>query len=202
MLKLVSRHHIGRILKLITLLITKKGSGNTAFFCGVEGKNMSNLKFYTLTDKYLNFLYAIDDKVHRNYPAPQIKPYVGVLFTIDIHQYFAPISSYKKKYEKINNNTIFKIYNRKGTKMLSVIHLNNMIPVLPSEISYLNFNQIQDVKYRNLFRDEYHFVVNNQEAIRNRAEKLYNDVKKGEPFYSKLSCDFAKLEQEYVKFIK
>lgn len=185
------------------ILNAKKGSGNTAFFCGVEGKNMSNLKFYTITDEYVNFLRNIDSKIQANYPAPQIKPYVGIIITMDIHQYFAPLSSYKTwKHDKINNNTIFKIYNRKGTKKLSVLHLNNMFPIIPSEISFLDFNQVQDQKYRNLLRDEYHFVINNQEAIRNRAEKLYNDVKKGDQFYCKYSCDFAKLEEEYIKFGK
>lgn len=164
---------------------------------------MANLKFYTITDNYVNFLRAIEPKVQSNYPPPQIKPYVGVLITMDMHQYFAPLSSYKKwKHDKINNNTIFKIYNRKGTRKLSVIHLNNMFPIIPSEISFLDFNQIQDLGYRNLFRDEYDFVIKNQEDIRNRAGKLYNDVKKGDEFYCKHSCDFAKLEQEYTKFVR
>ena len=86
-----------------------------------------------------------------------------------IHQYFAPLSSYKEaKHGKINNNTVFKIHNRNNTKKLAVIHLNNMFPIIPSEIETIDFNQ-QEAKYRNLLRDEYRFVIQNQEAIRDRA---------------------------------
>ena len=59
---------------------------------------------------------------------------------------------------------IFKIHNRNNTKKLAVIHLNNMFPIIPSEIETIDFNQ-QEAKYRNLLRDEYRFVIQNQEAM-------------------------------------
>ena len=43
-----------------------------------------------------------------------------------------------------------------------------MFPIIPSEIETIDFNQ-QEAKYRNLLRDEYRFVIQNQEAIRDRA---------------------------------
>lgn len=174
-------------------------------FCGFRGKKMSNtrLRFYTITDRYVKFLREIDSKVQLNYPQPLIKPYVGVLLEINGHQYFAPMSSYKPhKYDKVNNNTIHKVIvpeDRQPKK--SVIHLNNMIPIIQSEIEPVDFNQLED-KYKNLFRKEYRVVTRDQERIKEKALKLYNDVMAGSEFYCKHSCDFAKLESEYMKFVQ
>lgn len=177
----------------------------------VKVKNMleSNLKFYTVTDKYINFMRKIDNKVQKNYPKPKIRPYIGTVLTIGIHQYFAPLSSYKPaKHDKINNNTIFKVYSNLRLKQkLAVIQLNNMFPVITSEIMYLDFstlpNDEEGRKYRDLLQREYRYILAKQNDIRRRAKKLYDDVtKKHHPFYSRLCCDFALLEKEYTKFVQ
>lgn len=169
----------------------------------------SNLQIYTITDKYINFLRKIDERVLKNYPKPKIRPYLGVILTIGIHQYFAPMSSYKpQKHDGINNNTIFKVYaDQTMQRKLAVIQLNNMVPIIASEIEHVNFSSFMNDeagrKYRDLLQQEYRYILSKQENIRKRAKKLHDDVtERHSKFYTRLCCDFALLEQEYTKFVK
>ncbi|PAF27375.1 hypothetical protein CHH61_03670 [Shouchella clausii] len=159
------------------------------------------LQFYRVTDKYLQFLKQIEPKVHLNYPQRK-KPYIGIILNIGSHQYHAPLSSYKpQKYDRIKNwnKTIFKVYGKDQTEKLAVIHLNNMCPIIQTEIEWMDFRQ-EAQHYQNLLEKEYRYIVENQEAIRQRAKGLYEDVIKGNTFYSRISNDFALLEKEYRKF--
>jgi protein AbiQ len=161
------------------------------------------LQFYRITDLYLNYLKGFESKIHTNYPHRD-KPHIGVLIIIGIHQYFAPLSSYKpEKYDRIKNwnKTIFKVYGKDENEKLSVIHINNMFPIIQTEIERLDFS-LEEQHYSNLLEKEYRFIVENQEAIRNRAHELYQDVLKGTSFYTSLSNNFALLEKEYRNFNK
>ncbi|MGC6585132.1 type III toxin-antitoxin system ToxN/AbiQ family toxin [Paenibacillus sp. Dod16] len=159
------------------------------------------LQFYKITDSYLSYLRTIEPKIHSNYPN-RVKPHIGVIINIGIHQYFAPLSSYKpEKYDRIKtwNKTIFKIYGSNPNEKISVIHLNNMFPIIPTEIERIDFS-LEERKYRVLLEKEYRFIVANQEAIRQRAHELYQDVLKGNTFYSKISNNFNLLENEYRNY--
>lgn len=160
------------------------------------------MNFYRITDEYIQFLKQIDGKILNNFNENQRRPYCGVIITIGVHQYFAPLSSYKpKKHDKIRNNTIFKVYGKDETEKLAVIHLNNMFPILQSEIEWMDFS-LEGEKYKTLLEKEYSYIISNQEDIKNKALKLYHDVKKGNSFLKKLSCDFILLEENYIKFNK
>ncbi|WP_052721946.1 type III toxin-antitoxin system ToxN/AbiQ family toxin [Pseudomonas synxantha] len=60
------------------------------------------MKLYTVTDAYIAYLKGIDSKVLNNYGG--IRPYVGIIIEIGGHKYLAPLTSYKAKQEKLNNN--------------------------------------------------------------------------------------------------
>ena len=67
-----------------------------------------------------------DNKVAYNKFEKELRPFIGVLFTINECEYFAPLSSPKPKYLKMKNTIdFFKI---DGDK-LGAINFNNMIPV-------------------------------------------------------------------------
>jgi protein AbiQ len=159
----------------------------------------NKLQFYTVTDDYIEFLQKIEPKIQNNRRGNRQRPYVGVILTMGIHNYFAPLSSYKPQHDKINNNTIFKIYGKDKTEKLAVLKLNNMFPVLPTVIARMDFNK-EEYHYKRLLLKEYSYIIKHQKAIQDRARKLYNDVMKGDKFYSTICCNFALLEQEYVKF--
>lgn len=58
-----------------------------------------NLKFI-IDYKYCDYLRNFDSKVCYNKGKKELRPFVGVLFTIDNFEYFAPLSSPKLKHKK------------------------------------------------------------------------------------------------------
>lgn len=162
------------------------------------------LQFYRITDEYLKYLRALEPKIHLNYPN-RAKPHVGVLLNIGLHQYFAPLSSWdEKKYGRIkkSNKTIFKLVDPEDKEnKLAVIHLNNMFPIVQTEIEPMDFKN-EESNYRSLLVKEYRFILKNEAEILQRAQELYDAVGKGNEFYTKLSCDFSELEKKYRNFNK
>ncbi len=159
------------------------------------------MQFYTVTDNYIAYLKNIDANVPDNYSGK--RPYVGVVLEVGEHKYLAPLTSYKPKQDKLHpsNQTIFKIY-EKGNELnkLGMIHLNNMIPVIQSEIATIDFSQ-QPKHYENLLTKQFSFVKSNQDAIKKRASTLHQLVTIDKhQFFCSISCDFLKLEGSYKNF--
>ena len=91
------------------------------------------------------------------------RPFIGILFTVGISLYFAPLSSPKKKHQHMPNNIDFlKIDNGKS----GVINFNNMIPVPKEEISIIDINKIEDPKYSMLIVKQLHWSMNNNKKIK------------------------------------
>lgn len=163
---------------------------------------MDKLRFYRVTDQYIHFLRTIDPTILANDYENRKRPYVGIILSFGIHQYFAPLSSYKKwKYDKVKNHTIHKIIG-KNKRHLAVIKLNCMFPIIQTEIEPIDFKK-EEQKYRDLLEEEYRAVLRDQDEIKAKARKLYSDVVvKKKRFFVELSCNFSLLEQEYVKYNK
>ncbi|MGN7308704.1 type III toxin-antitoxin system ToxN/AbiQ family toxin, partial [Bacillus subtilis] len=129
----------------------------------------------------------------------KLRPYVGLLLEIDGHNYYAPLSSYKPKFRK-KNHTFFKVYEDTTRDPVAVIKFNCMIPVLESEITYIDFAQHPDKKYRSLLEAEYRYIKANRTAILEGAKKLYALANKGQGFFYEGSCKFKLLESVYQNF--
>lgn len=159
------------------------------------------MKLYTVTDAYISYLKTIDAKVPNNYSGA--RPYVGIIIEISGHKYLAPLTSYKSKQDKLNDNnpTIFKIHEKGNpANKLGMIHLNNMIPVLDSEIKLIDL-PAQEEKYKKLLEFQIAYIKSEQDTLKKRAEKLHELVSiKNHAHYSTLSCDFNLLEAKYIKF--
>lgn len=166
-----------------------------------------NLYFFRATDRYIKFLQGIDRKIMNNRNENRKRIYLGVLFTIGRHQYYAPITSYKEEKHgriKDSDQTCFIIYGKDreedDLKKLALINLNNMFPVFPSEISVMEFDK-EEEKYKDLLEKEYRYVVSHRDKIVKKALKLHElRTKKNIARINNLCCDFTKLETEYVKF--
>ena len=63
------------------------------------------MKFYTINDSFVSSIKLIEPKIQDNYGGK--RPYIGVLLSINDLNYFAPLSSYKSKQDRINNITVF-----------------------------------------------------------------------------------------------
>lgn len=157
---------------------------------------LKDLRFYTVSPEYLKHLSNVEPKVHYSIGDAYFhcKPYIGVVLEISGHRFLAPLTSYKSKQDKISNISAFKLHERGDpSKKLGMISLNNMIPVIDSEIQLLDIEN-QDRKYKQLLYKQYEFIKSKSEPIRENAKKLHYYVTSlRTPFYVNLCCDFTKM---------
>lgn len=152
---------------------------------------MKRLQFYNVDDKYIEYLYNFDNKVPYNKNSK--RPYIGIVLEINDVKYFAPMFSPKQQHSKYKANAT---YIRIGEKM-GIIKLNNMIPVNDVNLKRIDFNSIQDPKYKNLLIQQNNFIQLNTEKIRDVANKLYKFVTEDKKeFFVNLCCNFKLLEEK------
>lgn len=168
------------------------------------------LKWYIINKEYIEYLKQFDCKVQNINYEKSAKPYIGIILNINNFNYYVPISSVKQKHYKMSENIDFiKITN--GKKILSVINLNNMIPILNSEVeilqyrnikSYFNFKSKNDkIKYISLLRNEMSIINNKRTDIINRANNLYQlKYKKPNSKIACRCCEFKLLEEKCIKY--
>ena len=60
---------------------------------------MDNIKLYEIDAKYINYLSAFAEHLFHNKQAGQSneRKYIGVILTVNGMEYFAPLSSFKRK---------------------------------------------------------------------------------------------------------
>ena len=161
---------------------------------------IEELHFYFIEDDFIAALRGIDSRVQHNYGGT--RPYLGILLTVQSLKYFAPLSSYKPKQDKLNNITVFKMHER-GTheNKLGVIHLHNMFPVLEDKLIPIEID-LSD-HYGILLNNQYEYILTKKELLQKQAQRLYSIVNRqriqGEvTSFTKVCCDFKLLE----KFVK
>ena len=69
---------------------------------------MEELLFYTVDRNYIRYLSEFES--HISYNKDEIghsRPYLGIVLRIEKYEYFVPLYSYKKHYEKYKNNPSF-----------------------------------------------------------------------------------------------
>ena len=155
---------------------------------------MENIKFYEVDEASSNYLSSYSPHLFRNSKKTQghTRKYIGVLFHVSGMDYFAPLSSFKAKHEKMKEGMDFLKVGR-----YAVINLNNMFPVVASECKYVDFTQINDRPYKDLLLAEYRLVKQMQVKIRKRAEQLYHHklINGDKTPLGKRCNDFKKLEK-------
>ena len=124
---------------------------------------------------------------------------MGVLLEINNHNYYAPLSSPKDKFNKISDKAldIYKIDDGK----LGVINLNNMIPVPKSEVIRINIDDQEDSRYRSLLRKQARIIMANRDEIKDKSLKLYSVVSSGNhPHINKRCSNFYLLEEKCSEY--
>ena len=87
------------------------------------------MKWYVADKRYVKYLKSIDSKVQDIEYGNNLKPYIGVLITIDDFKYYIPISSADKpdkiaKYNGMKNSLDFhKIIDSDDGKLLAVLNI-------------------------------------------------------------------------------
>ena len=157
---------------------------------------MSELRFYTVSTAYLDHLRAVEPKVYYAQGEGYVssKPYIGIVLEVSGHKFLAPLTSYKPKQDKIKNSnvSVFKLHERGNPdNKLGMISLNNMIPVLESEIQEFDLES-QREGYKRMLYKQYEFIKANDEEILERASKLHHQVTAVRTsFYVSISCNFS-----------
>ena len=111
--------------------------------------------------------------------------------------YFAPLSSFKAKHEKMKNGLDFiKIGD------YAVINLNNMFPVPNGEYTYVDIQTVKDSQYRKLLMSEYRIIRKLQDKIMKNAAEVYkHKIRKGNTTALAKRCnDFSLLEDKSKRF--
>lgn len=159
------------------------------------------MKFYVIADSYINHLVACDQHVYKN---KGTRPYIGVVLEVNGVEYLAPLTSYKEKQDKIPNSSplIFKMYELGNEEnKLGMVQVNNMVPVLSSEVELLDLTTL-DAKYQNLLNLQQQFLRKNQEELQKKASKLYKIVSKGVATgIVNMCCDFKALEAAMKTYV-
>lgn len=156
---------------------------------------MDNIRFYEINAKYVDYLAPYAPHLFHNSKKGQAnqRKYIGIVFQINDMEYFAPLSSFKPKHEKMKEGLDF-------IKILryAVINLNNMFPVPYSERVYVNFETIKDPNYKSLLLAEYRYIKSVQKKIQKNAAALYKhkQINGDSTLLARRCNDFALLEDK------
>lgn len=163
-----------------------------------------NFKIVRIDYKYCDYLRKFDNKVIYNMGEKELRPFLGVLFNIEKFEYFAPLSSPKKKHKNMKNILdFFKIKNGE----LGVINFNNMIPVTSKNYLLINLNSDKldsniDKKYKKMLREQLIWLNKNNIQVRKKSNMLYELYTNGKLPLNiiKRCCNFKLLEEKCIEY--
>lgn len=162
-----------------------------------------NLKLVKIDSDYCDFLRRFDNRVSYNKNEKELRPFVGILFTIENIEYFAPLSSPKPKHLKMRNTIdFFKIKNGE----LGAINFNNMIPVKEKNYKVINFNEepltASEKKYQELLKDQLSWLNENYIQVKTKSFRLYDLYNKNRLSDNIKSrcCNFKLLEDKCIEY--
>ena len=125
-----------------------------------------NFKIVKVDYKYCNYLRKFDSRVTYNAGSKELRPFVGVLFTINKCEYFAPLSSPKDKHKRLRN-TLDLIKIKRGE--YGVINFNNMIPVVKDNYEEFDLNKVtsdkKEMKRIILMNNQLRWLTSNKKDI-------------------------------------
>ncbi len=166
----------------------------------------NKLKWYVVDKEYVSYLKKFDDKVENINYTERLKPYIGILITINEINYYVPISSVKEKHYQMNEDMDF-IKIMENDRILGVLNLNNMIPIDNENVRVLKYKEIdeyrkfKDDKEKHLYISFLSFelgLINDKiDKIKSNAVELYNEkINRPNSKISKRCCDFKLLEEK------
>lgn len=157
------------------------------------------IKIVKVDANYCNYLRKFDNKVSYNAGEKELRPFIGILFIVENCEYFAPLSSPKKKHKKLKNTLdLVKINNG----VYGVVNFNNMIPV--TNKNYIEFNLSKKTNIKNekmrieLLNNQLRWLNSNKKRIYTKSRLLYNLYKENKlPKNVKdRCCNFPLLEEK------
>lgn len=176
---------------------------------------MSDLKLYSVSDEYINYLRKAEPNVYGNKEGERkhTRKYLGVAMKIGKFSYFIPLSSAKEAdymeengKKKIRKSIVpivrITAKNSSGElELKATLRISHMIPVPQSELELYDAKGEKDAKYKDLVQSEIIFIRKNAELIRKNASLLYKQKCHGEEVgYVKAALNYQALEKLCVAF--
>ena len=158
------------------------------------------MKIYKTDINYYNYLHYYEPKIPYIENEKQTRPFIGVVLCVNGKNFFAPLTSPKKKHLNMKNSQDFlKIDDGK----LGGINLNNMIPIPRSFLQEIKIEKIKDFKYKKVLFMQMSWIEKNKYRINNRAKNLYYLVveKKANEELISRCCDFKLIEQKCQEYM-
>ena len=160
-------------------------------------------KIVRINTQYCNYLRKFDTKVSYNKNEKELRPFIGILFSIENYEYFAPLSSPKPKHKTMKNTIDFlKIKNGK----YGVINFNNMIPVKGANYTLVDLNkkyvETDKIKYQKLLLEQLNWLNTHYYQVKNKSIKLYemyNNERLSENVRNRC-CNFKLLEEKCLEY--
>lgn len=159
-----------------------------------------DLDFYNVDPDYVKYLFNFDNHVclHKNG-----RPYLGIVFDFNNHDYFAPLTSdnLNKEYlrEDANYRRITVDIGKNDNQKIGFVRVNNMIPVPKRCYKKMIINDIgDDKKYKTLLLKQYRVFITPefQQEIQIKAKRVYKiSLYKNHHLNNKV-CDFQLLEKK------
>lgn len=154
-----------------------------------------SFSFYMVDAEYCDYLRKSDPCVPYTMDRKAIRPFVGIVFSVNSFHYYAPLTSPKPKHLHMKSQIDFlKISGGEW----GAINFNNMIPVYPSclkkvEMKVLETDSKQDVAYKNLLANQLSWCNSHREIILKQAQKLYQTIVGGKAWGNLAGrcCNFA-----------
>ncbi|MCY3067575.1 type III toxin-antitoxin system ToxN/AbiQ family toxin [Aerococcus mictus] len=163
---------------------------------------MNKLDLFKIDGNYIDYLRNFDSRVPINKDSYIGRPYIGVVFSINEFNYFAPLTSPKRgKTIRYNNQITTHIFQEPGKKCwenyLGAILHNNMIPV-PNEVLEkidIEIEKDRDFPYGNLLQKQYEFITNYNSQILKKSLDTYNKQTLGNSkLHQSVCCNYKALE--------
>ena len=180
---------------------------------------MNELKLYSVSDRYIDYLRAHFRNVYSNKEGirTHTRKYLGVVVCVGEYNYYIPLSSPKKSdYKMIDGKEvirksivpIIRIVDKgidEKEELKGTLRISNMIPVPESELELYALEQEGDKKYKALIQKELIFIRKHKDKIIKNALLVYKQKTKYQDnkiSYIDSVLDFKALEEKYDDFIK
>lgn len=161
----------------------------------------SNMNLYKADIGYCNYLHYYEPKIPYIENEKENRPFIGVILNVNGKNFFAPLTSPKKKHLSMKNMQDFlKIDGGK----LGGINLNNMIPIPSSYLEKIKIDKIEDKKYKNMIINQMNWINLNTLRIQNRARNLYYIISNGKANkdLQDRCCNFKLLEKRCDDYMR
>ena len=167
-----------------------------------------SFSFYRADAQYCDFLRKSDPCVPYTMDKKETRPFIGIVFSLNGYNYYAPLTSPKPKHLTMKNQIDFLKING---GVWGAINFNNMIPIhidslQPVDMKILPTDDKATTDYKNLLANQLSWcnTAENVAFITGKAQKLYDTIV-GKTAWKQLTarcCNFPIDEQQYLIYCK